>query len=397
MNIIICRIANPVELLTSLIPADLISVRLAVYGIIYVVPKRLNPSWMLYGAYGFTGRLLIAEAVRRGHRPVLAGRNAAFLAELGTKYDLDWLALDLDYAPRLHKTVDRFDLVFHAAGPFVATSEPMIRACLAGRAHYIDITGEIQVFENTFRHDTEARERGIVLMSGGGFDIVPSDCLARHVADQVPDATHLETAIHALASVTSGTVKSGLANLDVSPKGSLVRRNDRLVQQPLGKGSRKVRFSDQRVRTVSPFPWGDLVTAAHTTGIPNITSYLALPRVPGLRLFGGTSTRFLALSPVRRMADRVANIAFHGPDEASQRTSRTYLYARAINDAGQSMEAWLETVEVYRFTALAGIQLVERVLGTNLSGALTPAGAFGSDFVLGIEGTRRLDELPDKS
>lgn len=351
---------------------------------------------MLYGAYGFTGRLLIAEAVRRGHRPVLAGRNAALLAELGRKYDLDWLALDLDYAQRLNKTVDRFDLVFHAAGPFVHTSEPMIRACLAGRAHYIDITGEIQVFENTFRHDAEAKSRGIALLSGGGFDIVPSDCLARYVADQVPEANYLETAIHALASVTSGTVKSGLANLDITPKGSLVRRNDRLVQQPLGKGSRKIRFSDNRERTVSPFPWGDLVTAAHTTGIPNITSYLALPRIPGLGLLGASSARLLTLSPVRGVANRAASLAFHGPDEELQRTGRTYLYAKATNEGEQSAEAWLETVEVYRFTALAGIQLVERLLGSRLSGAITPAGAFGADFVLGIEGTRRFDSLPTR-
>ena len=88
---------------------------------------------MLYGAYGFTGRLLLAEAVRRGHRPVLAGRNAAKLAALATQYDLDWLALDLDYAERLNKTIERFTLVFHAAGPFIHTSEPMVRACLAGQ------------------------------------------------------------------------------------------------------------------------------------------------------------------------------------------------------------------------------------------------------------------------
>jgi short subunit dehydrogenase-like uncharacterized protein len=350
---------------------------------------------MLYGAYGFTGRLLVAEAVRRGHRPVLAGRNAARLAELGTRFDLDWLALDLDYAQRLHKTVERFDLVFHAAGPFVHTSQPMIRACLAGQTHYIDITGEISVFQNTFNYDAEARQRGIALLSGGGYDIVPSDCLARYVAEQVPDATHLETAIHALGGVTSGTVKSGLANLDIARKGSLVRRDNRLVPMALGKGSRKIRFSDGRERRVSPFPWGDLVTAAHTTGIPNITSYLALPRIPGLRLFGGPSTRLLAASPVRRVAGRAADLLFHGPDEKLQRTGHTYLYARATNAAGVSAEAWLETVETYRFTALAGIQLVERMLAEKLSGAVTPAGAFGADFVLGIEGTRRFDNLPE--
>ncbi|MFO7664965.1 MAG: saccharopine dehydrogenase NADP-binding domain-containing protein [Chloroflexota bacterium] len=359
--------------------------------------KKNNSPWLLYGAYGFTGRLLVAEAVRRGHRPVLAGRDAARLDELGAQYDLDWLALDLDYAPRLHQAVERFDLVFHAAGPFIHTSESMIRACLAGGAHYIDITGEINVFENTFSHDAEARTRGVALMSGGGFDIVPTDCLARYVADQMPDATHLETAFYGMADLTSGTVKSALANLDKAPGGSVVRRNNRLVSQPLGKGSRKVRFSDGREHHVSPFPWGDLVAAAHTTGIPNITCYIALPRVPGMRWTSSLLTRVLATSPARRVANRLADWAFSGPDEEAQRTARTYLYARALNGAGQSAEAWLETGEVYRFTALAGIQLVERMLSDNPAGAVSPAGAFGADFVLGIEETRRFDNIPERA
>ena len=352
---------------------------------------------MIYGAYGFTGRLLVAEAVRRGHRPVLAGRNAAKLAALASQYDLDWLALDLDYAERLNKTIERFTLVFHAAGPFVHTSEPMIQACLVGRTHYLDITGEIPVFENTFAHDAAARERGLVLMSGAGYDIVPSDCLARFVADRAPGATHLETALVALADLTSGTVKSGLVNAGRYPGGSLTRRDGRLVAQPLGKGGQKVRFSDGRERRVSPFPWGDLVTAWHTTGIPNITSYLALPSLPGMGLLSRPAMKLLGRKSVQRLADRAATFMFEGPSEEAQRTGRTYLWARATGSDGAS-EAWLETGEVYRFTALAGVQLVERVLaagkkGEALAGALTPAGAFGADFVLGIEGVRRFDNV----
>ncbi len=355
---------------------------------------------MLYGAYGFTGRLLVAEAVRRGHRPVLAGRNAAKLATLGAQYDLDWLALDLDYAERLNKTVERFKLVFHAAGPFIHTSEPMIRACLVGKTHYVDITGEIPVYENTFAHHAEAEARGVALLSGAGYDIVPSDCLARYVADQLPGATRLETAVVALSNVTSGTVKSGLVNMHDYLGGSLTRRDGRLTPLPLGAGRRKVRFSDGRERTVTPFPWGDLVTAYHTTGIPTITSYLALPPVPGLRLFGGPASRVLGLPVVQRLAARAATLTFEGPDEEAMRKGRTYLWARAAADDGRAAEAWLETGEVYRFTAMAGVRVVERLLAARtrgapaLSGALTPAGAFGADFVLDIEGVRRFDALP---
>ena len=363
------------------------------------VSTRTKSTWMLYGAYGFTGRLLLAEAVRRGHRPVLAGRNAAKLATLATQYDLDWLALDLDYAERLNKTIERFTLVFHAAGPFIHTSEPMVRACLAGQTHYLDITGELPVFEATFARDAEARARGVVLMSGAGYDIVPSDCLARHVADRVPGATHLETALVALADLSSGTVKSALVNANRYPGGSLTRRDGRLAPTPLGKGRRKVRFSDGRVRDVTPFPWGDLVTAYHTTGIGNITTYLALPRLPGMGLLARPALKVMGLGAAQKVADRAATWLFTGPDEEAQRQGRTYLWAQASGPDGAA-EAWLETGEVYRFTALAGVRLVERVLAAGkrdappLAGALTPAGAFGADFVLDIEGVRRFDSLP---
>ena len=353
-------------------------------------------EWMIYGAYGFTGQLLVAEAVRRGHRPVLGGRDATKLAALAAAHDLEWIALGLDDAAALTRTAERFDLVFHAAGPFIRTSAPMIRACLDGRAHYLDITGELSVFENTFRLGDEAEKRGIALMSGAGFDIVPSDCLARYVADRLPGATHLQTAIRTRADFTSGTVKSALAGFNDFPGGSVVRRDGRLVGRPLGKDRRTVRFSDGVIATPAAFPWGDLVTAYHTTGIPNITTYLALPSLPGLSVAGRAAAFALRLPGARALAERAATLAFSGPDEQSQQTGQAYLWARVEDPDGRSVEAWLETGEVYRFTALAGVRAVERMLAENLLGALTPAGAFGADFVLEIEGVRRYDALPER-
>src|SRR5690606_24676636 len=192
-------------------------------------------AWMIYGAYGFTGRLLVDEAVRRGHRPVLGGRDATKLAALAAAHDLEWVAVSLDDTQSLARAVEPFDLVFHAAGPFVRTSAPMIRACLDGQTHYIDITGELGVFENTFRLGDDAKKRGVALMSGAGFDIVPSDCLARYVADRLPGATHLRTALRTQAAFTSGTIKSALAGFNDYPGGSVVLRDGRLVARPLGR------------------------------------------------------------------------------------------------------------------------------------------------------------------
>lgn len=351
-------------------------------------------NWLLYGAYGYTGRLIVEEALKRGHRPTLAGRNAGKLQALGEQHDLEWLALDLDYAERLRDTVERFDLVFHAAGPFIHTAEPMVQACLAGRTHYLDITGEIPVFEMTLSYDAHAREQGVVLVSGAGFDIVPTDCLAKHVADQLPDAVHLETAVTALSGVSAGTTKSLLEMTAVMPKGGIVRRNGRLVSRPLGADTRKVTFSDGKTRTVTAIPWGDLAAAEITTGIPNVTSYLALKLPPGTGTLAPLGTRLMSIGAVRGALNKVVDALVRGPNATQRETSRSYAWARATDADGNFREAWLETMEAYRFTAVAGVHAVETVQEHKPSGALTPALALGSDFVLELEDTARFDTLP---
>src|SRR5215213_4435335 len=135
--------------------------------------------WLLYGAYGYTGALVAAEAVRRGHRPILAGRSARRLAPLADRLGLDWLAVDLADSARLRAALRDVALVFHAAGPFVHTSAPMVQACLTSATHYVDISGEVPVLERTLALDAAARQRGIAVVGGAGLDVVPTDCLAR--------------------------------------------------------------------------------------------------------------------------------------------------------------------------------------------------------------------------
>ncbi|MCB9422946.1 MAG: saccharopine dehydrogenase NADP-binding domain-containing protein [Ardenticatenaceae bacterium] len=352
-------------------------------------------NWLLYGAYGYTGRLIIEEAVQRGHKPVLAGRNKDKLIPLAKLYDLGWLELGLDDGDKLATAVAPFDLVFHAAGPFTITSDPMLRACLAGKTHYVDITGEIGVFENTFHYDEAARQNNLVFISGVGFDVVPSDCLANYVADKLPDATELELAIAALGSASAGTTNTMLELLPTLKKGSVVRRNGRYQSHSIGQDAKQVTFSNGRTRTVTPLPWGDLATAYRSTGIPNITTYMILPVSPTMARFFRLYRPLLAIKPVRRLAQTIVARNVTGPDETARQTGRSYLYARATNQRGTAVEAWLETMEGYQLTAVAGVRAVEKILnGETTAGTLTPAQAFGVDFVLEIEGTKRFDKLP---
>ncbi|MFQ5436423.1 MAG: saccharopine dehydrogenase family protein, partial [Anaerolineae bacterium] len=292
--------------------------------------------------------------------------------------------------------VSPFDLVFHAAGPFTITSDPMLQACLRGGAHYADITGEIAVFENTFRYDAKARDAGLTFISGVGFDVVPSDCLARYVADQVADANELEISIAALGSASAGTTNTMLESLAALKKGSIVRRDGRYRHIPLNATRKKVPFSDGRARTLTPMPWGDLATAYRTTGIPNITVNMRLPIPPGMIRFFSLNRALMSITPIRKLAQAVVSRQVAGPDEQTRQTSRSTLYARAANEAGDFAEAWLETIEGYWLTAVAGVRIAEKIMaGEAPVGTPTPALAFGADFILEIEGTKRFDALPD--
>jgi short subunit dehydrogenase-like uncharacterized protein len=351
-----------------------------------------DPRWMIYGANGYTGMLVAEEALRRGHAPLLAGRSADKLAPLAEKLGLPWIAVDLANADALDEALGKVDLVLHAAGPFVHTSRPMIDACMRTGRTYTDVTGEIPVFEAGFARDEEARKRGIGIMSGVGFDVVPTDCLARYVADKLPSAVRLDLAICMVGKPSAGTAKS---SIEMMPQGGMIRRAGKLEPLPLGRGRKLVRFTCGE-RTVLPIPWGDLSTAYRTTSIPDIVTYMAYPDrfARAMPFLAPLMKRVLAVDALRAHAQSVVERTVRGPDEKQRAAGRSFVWAAVESDAGRCVEAWLEAPEGYEFTAMAAVRAVERLLAERPVGALTPAGAFGADFVLQIPGTARFDRLP---
>ena len=315
--------------------------------------------------------------------------------------------MSLEDRDALKEALARVDVVCHAAGPFVHTSAPMVEACLAAQTSYIDITGEISVFRSIFARHAEAERQGVALLPGAGFDVVPSDCLARFVADAVPGATELQIAFASLGRPSAGTAK---ASFEGMVRGNFVRRAGELTEIPWGEGLESVRFSD-RTRSALPIPWGDLETAYRTTRIPNITTLMAVPDSAARLLalarpvtqslmpkllagLGSAGVRELVLGAIERYVKN--------PDAVARRAGRAYLWARASagNSSGGSTggglarEAWLETVDGYALTAESAVLALEKIAKNRPVGALTPAMAFGADFVLEVGGTVRHEQLP---
>jgi len=355
--------------------------------------KQPRDSWMLYGATGFTGILIAQEAVRRGHRPVLAGRNAEKLHPLADRLGLEWVAFSLEDERALLMAAKSVDLMLHAAGPFAKTCGPMMDACMSGKTHYLDISNEISVLQAAQTRHRIAEKNAVSIIPGVGFGTVASNSLARHVCDQISDPVTLEIAIAPyLAQGSAGAAKS---TLETIARGGYVRRNGMLVSVPFGSGAKRIRFADGGYNML-PVPSGDLEAAYMATGIADITVYMTSPLNPNLaRLLLPIAQRLLSWDALReQIARRVERRRASNVKKAVDANQRSWLWAHATDRYGNAAEAWLETGEGYAFTASASVHAVERVLSHRPIGANVLAAEFGADFVLQLDGVRRYGSAP---
>lgn len=347
-------------------------------------------GWLVYGANGYTGELVARAAVARGLRPILAGRNAEALSALASGLGLERRVFGLDDPKTVDAGLADVAVVVHCAGPFHRTFRPMAEACLRAKTHYLDITGEIDVFESLHARDAEAKAAGVMLLPGAGFDVVPSDCLAAHLKRRLPSATHLALAFHSTGGVSRGTATTAVEKLE---HGGLVRRDGVLTRVPAAWKTRRIDFG-RGPRPAILIPWGDVATAFYSTGVPNIEVYMAAPAALriGLRLARPFSP-LLGWGPLQAFLKGRIRAGPPGPLPEQRARSRSFLWGEVANAKGGRAVSRLETPEGYTLTALACVAIVEKVLaGEAPAGFQTPAKAYGADFVLTLEGTSRRDE-----
>jgi short subunit dehydrogenase-like uncharacterized protein len=349
---------------------------------------------LIYGAYGYTGRLVAKVAKERGLRPVLGGRKPQPLEGLADELELESQAFLLDSREIVERRLREVDAILLCAGPFSRTFRPVLEACLATGTHYLDITGEVDVLESLALRDEDARTANVALLPGVGFDVVPSDCLAVHLARRLPGATKLELAIEALGSVSRGTA---LTMLEQIGRPGRVRRDGRLVEVPAAWKTRGLTFrgtGGASSRVGATIPWGDLATAWRSTGIRDIEVYAALSgpqrlALRNMRWLGPALARW----PLRSLAAWRARSAKPGPTPAERARGRARLWGRVEDPSGSACESWLETPDPYALTAETAVLAVERVLAGGVApGFHTPGQAFGPDFVLEIPGVTRWDD-----
>ena len=346
-------------------------------------------KWMIYGANGYTGELTARAAVARGLRPILAGRSQSALEPLARELGLERRVFGLEDPKEVDAGIAGAALVLHCAGPFSRTARPMADACLRNKAHYLDITGEIPVFEALRARDAEAQAAGVMLLPGAGFDVVPSDCLAAHLKRRLPSATHLVLGFYSGAGWSRGTATTMAENI---VKGGVIRRDGRFVPVPAAWKARAIDFG-RGPRTCVTIPWGDVSTAYHSTGIPNIEVYMAAPTSMRAGLLISRSLGWLLRNAtVQRLLKARIRSGPPGPSAVRRESARAVLWGE-VTDAGSGRAAArMQTPEGYTLTVLTSLAIVERVLrGDAPVGFRTPSSAYGPDFVLSVPGVSRED------
>ncbi|HEY0048865.1 MAG TPA: saccharopine dehydrogenase NADP-binding domain-containing protein [Pyrinomonadaceae bacterium] len=348
----------------------------------------MKKNFLIYGANGYTGELVLRYARERGLKPLIAGRNAEKIEAAARKFGVDFRVFSLEDTTRLDAALSEVDFVIHCAGPFSLTSKQMVEACLRTGKHYTDITGEIAVFEAMARLDARAKEAKIMIMPGVGFDVVPSDCLARHLKNRLPSATHLTLAFYGMGRISHGTRATMTMN---AGGGGAIRQNGEITRVPAAWKSREIDFGEVK-KTGTTIPWGDVSTAFYSTGIPNIEVYTVVPetarKMMKLSRYLGW---LLAAKPVQNYLQK--QIPPGGPGDEERARGKTLLWGAASDAQGNRVESRLTAPEGYTTTVLTALQIAEKILDGNFcDGFQTPAKCYGADLILEIEGVKRNDE-----
>ena len=351
----------------------------------------MERRFLLYGANGFVGEIIARVAAERGLRPLLASRNEDAVGKLAQELGLAHRVFALGDSQAMDAALAETAAVLHCAGPYLQTYEPMVAACLRTSTHYLDITGELPVYYGVRENDGEARQKGVMLLPGAGFDVVTTDCLAVHLQQRLPSATKLTLAFHSQgpAGFPPGTIKSLLGLI---PYGDKVRKDGRLVPAPRREQTRLIDFG-QGPREATLLTWGDMFMAFHRTGIPNIEDYVMLSmdfrRL--LRVVRYTRPLF-SIEVVRKLLGAVIPSGSTAGDRAA---TKTHVWGEVLDDEGGRAVSRLHGPDAgVGWTAICALDVVERVLAGDFKpGFQTPGSAYGPELALEGEGVTWEDVL----
>lgn len=322
---------------------------------------------MIYGATGYTGRMVAQCAVAAGTPLILAGRSVTALAALAASGDVDYRAFPLDDAAAIDQALRGVGVLLNCAGPFAHTAEVLMRACIRAGVHYLDVAAELDGYRLAEVLDADARTAGVMLLPGSGGSVAMLGCLAGHAAARVSDPSSISVAMHVSGSLSRGSALSAMSSVTAE---TLARADGALVARVAGT-IRQLDFGQGPVDCFQ-VTLPDLVTIWRATNVPDIETFVHLTG-------DGFPQGDIAALP-------------DGPSEHERLANRYRASVEVTGVGGDVVRSVLDTVNGYTFTATAAAEAGRRVLaGECRPGFQTPAMLFGNGFAETIADTTIVD------
>ncbi len=366
------------------------------------------PRIAVYGATGYTGRLVAAELARGGHDVVLAGRDEARLRAAAAAVAAGEAAAapevavaPLGDAAALARALDGCGAVVNCAGPFLEQGAPVIEAAIRAGVAYADTAAEQAWVHEVFgRYGPPAAARGVALVPAAGFDYLPGDLACALAATGLGPLDELEVA-YAIDRfrLSRGSLHSALAGVARRPLAYEDGEWRFATRNPLAAAGRRFAFPPPfGVRFVAPFPAGEVVTAPRHVDVRRVRPLIAArmftlgaeplaPLVaPALPLADA-----LVRGPVPRVAGAIAGRLPEGPGEEARRRARWVVVAvaRAAAGGGERRVA-VSGRDIYGTTAACAAHAAALLAaGGAAGGALAPAQAFDPGAFLDHIGAER--------
>ncbi len=312
---------------------------------------------LLYGAFsGYTAELVLPQLVNRGIAVLLSGRTKWKVESVAERLGLPSVVFSLTDPAAVDQAIRGCSLILNVAGPFVHTAPPLIDACLRERVDYLDLSGELELLEYARQAGRFAQSLGVMLLPAVGFDVVPSDCLAVHVAQQLPEAQQLRLYIAA-----SNLLSRGSARTLVEHAGKWIntRRDGLLTPMPFRVLHQWADFGSGP-RLAVAVNWGDLVTAHHSTKIPNIEVFFEATAFRwGAVLFNQWAAEIMRNPELQRHLTNLTDVILRGPD-AHARDATSCAIVAEVTRGTERVRSRLHTPEAYTFTADVVARVIER-------------------------------------
>jgi len=349
----------------------------------------MKKKLMIYGATGYSGKLLAGAARARGMDPVLAGRSEEKVKAVADRLGMKYRVFDLGDAKQVDRSIHDMDVLINSAGPFSRTSVSLVESCLRTGTHYLDLSaGMIGNFEKLMAYGAAAKKKKIMILPGIGFTLVPSDCLALYVTTKIPEPRALYICMTGHKKMSQGTLKTALEHIN---EGICIRKNGRIIKKER-LSIRKADLGAGMTKCIS-MPLGDISTAHVSTGIGNIEVFFEMtPQTLMSACMMHYLGSFYGRPYMQRMLMKYADRQPEGPSEEERNNDRSVFVVTAEGKDGRTASARLTTPEGYKLTCMTALLIAEKVLkGKVKTGYATPAQVFGPDLIMEIEGVKRED------